>query len=376
MTARKAFSLATGADTAGVSVRLAQAFKSNPDWCVRSMVATSNYIKYPQDLPYSVPSLQHQYDEADLVILNSTMHGHRWYDRGQGKPTIIMHHGFHYGHFDRNIHECVADAADFGATQVGSTVNLELLAPLGPPGSDTVTWLPTAYDMDWLRLMRDTYYKPHEGLIRIAHAPTDRAIKSTKAVISAVEQLKTRGFPVELVLIERQTWSQTMILKGNCDILVDQLNLGYGCNAIEAWGLGIPVIGAVNEHPDWRRHMIDRFGLIESPTRLPFYETDEDGLQQALLDMVSSQALREDWGAIGWTHAMRHHSNESVTKLATSLFESASLLPTKPSSAPLTQLKGDTQAQRLNELRRIRAEQRLQAVQLQQSRHLPTAKDQ
>ena len=34
--------------------------------------------------------------------------------------------------------------------------------------------------------------------------------------------------------------------KGRADVFVDQMILGYGCNAIEAWGMGIPVIAGVD----------------------------------------------------------------------------------------------------------------------------------
>jgi hypothetical protein len=372
----KAFVFSTGADTAGCAVRIAQAFRGqeksgiggacpelNPGfgWEVRSMVSSDNYIHYPIDLPYNRSELLFHYDAADLVHMNSTLAGHHWYDRGQGKPTIIMHHGFHYDHFSQTIHEVVAEAAEIGATQVGSTVNLELLAPLGPPGPTSVTWTPTPYNLPTLADMRRTLYQPHPaGLIRVAHAPTDRAVKSTEAFISAMSSLKSRGFPVEMVLIERQTWAETMQTKAkSAEILVDQLNLGYGCNAIEAWALGIPVIGAVNAHPDWRAHMQARFGLEESPTGLPMLETDENGLEKAIATLVMSEAARFAWATIGRAHVERHHSEVAVVKLLSSIYDEVRARGTRPSEIPPRRgLKGVSQVEKLGELRRIRALQR------------------
>lgn len=202
---RRAFILATGADTGGAAIRVVSAFNRtagwqvldpdppydpiDADWFVSSMVATDNYIQYEQDLPWSPSELEHHYDAADVVVLNNTLAGFHYYDGGQGKPTLLMHHGLHEGHFSQSIAECVAEAREIGAGQICSTVNLELY---GQPGE--ITWTPIPYDMNALLDARKTLFRPSDTL-RIGHAPTDRAVKSTETVIKAVETLQKRGFP-------------------------------------------------------------------------------------------------------------------------------------------------------------------------------------
>lgn len=185
--------------------------------------------------------------------------------------------------------------------------------------------------------MRRALYQPHpDGLVRVVHAPTDRDVKSTQAVIAAVASLQSRGVKVQLVLVEGQTHAKTMEIKArSAEILVDQLKLGYGCNAVEAWGLGIPVIGAVNDHPTWRAHMKARFGLSESATGLPFLETDEFGLEKTLETLVRSTSARFDWAKIGLAHVRRHHGQVSVSRLAREIYNEACLRPSIPSDLPL-----------------------------------------
>lgn len=360
-----AFILSTGADTGGAAIRVTEAFAGpanagprlrkglsactfcgasqgepcgggtpdlNPDcpvarppWTVRSMVSASNYIAYPHDLPWNQASLERHYDEADVVILNNTLHGHDWYDEGQGRPTILMHHGLHRGHFNKEIEEIVAEARDIGAFQIGSTVNLELFGP--------IVWAPIPYPIEKLARMRVALWQRHpQEVIRIGHAPTDRAIKSTTAIIEAVDSLKEDGWPVELVLIEGKTNAETLEIKARqIDIYVDQLKLGYGCNAIEAWAMGIPVIAGVSEHLDWRRHMISRFESA-GINGMPFLEAAEDTVFDVLRVLLGSRSLYDELSIIGRDHVKRWHREEAVVRLLSGIYDEVRSHQTKPGS--------------------------------------------
>lgn len=323
-TTKKAFILATGADTGGAAIRVVEAFSTDhgqqSGWSVRSMVAADNYIHYNDDLPYSRLGLEANYDGATVVILNNTLAGHFWYDNGQGKPTVLMHHGVHEGHFTQSIEQVVAEARDIGAVQIASTVNLELYAPKG-----VIRWAPIPYDLRALETLRLNTYEP-SPLVRIAHAPTDRAVKSTQAVIAATQSLKDCGYPVELLLIERKSHAETIALKAKyADILVDQLALGYGNNAIEAWGLGIPVVGGVSASKEWREHMLKRY----NSKILPFYEANESNLVEILAKLVDSAGLRDLWAGFGIEHVWRFHSEAVVTDLLAEVYDQAAKSPTK-----------------------------------------------
>ena len=68
--------------------------------------------------------------------------------------------------------------------------------------------------------------------------------------------------------------ADVLALKAQADILFDQVILGYGNNAIEAMGMGIPVIAGVQDD-NVRRAMLDRWGS------LPWYDaTEADDLRR------------------------------------------------------------------------------------------------
>jgi len=314
---RLAFNLSTGADTGGAAIREVEAFRSLPGrssgWAVRAMVAATNYIGYPQDMRYSLRILHDTYDAADVVHLNHTLHGHIWYDQGQGKPIVLEHHGLHHGSFDVDLAGAIRMGSEIGAVQIGSTVNLELFGP--------IEWAPIPYDLTAMRRLRRA---PAGGSrpIRVGHAPTNRLIKSTDAFIAALEQLRGEGLAVEPVLIEGVSHAACLARKASCDVFVDQLNLGYGCNAIEAWAMGIPVVGGVAD-AEWRSHMVDRYALPESETGLPFVSATEETLADVLRDLVLDADLRSHWAGVGVQHVENWHSQSGSVAQMTRIYGSA-----------------------------------------------------
>lgn len=301
------FSLSNGADTAGIGIRLHEAFEryGGTD-SLRSMVASVNYIDYPQDVRWSQRSLERLYDTADVVQLHNILYAHDHYDALQGKPTVLMHHGLKSGS-GRDFFDMVAAARDIGAVSVGSTLDLCIYEP-------SVRWLPAPYDLEALRRIRKAAVRNDES-IRIVHAPTNRAIKGTEAMLDAVAQLRVAGHRVEVVMVERRTWKDALDLYATADIAYDQPYLGYGCFAIECWAMGIPVVAGVRD-PKIRAGMIERWGS------LPFAEPKD------LPELVESAQARAVWAARGTKHVERYHSQRAVVERAKAIYATAR--PTTP----------------------------------------------
>jgi hypothetical protein len=164
-------------------------------------------------------------------------------------------------------------------------------------------------------------------VVRVAHSPTFRTLKSTEAVISAVADLQAEGLPVELDLIERVTWGECLRRKARADIYIDQVILGYGCNAIEAWGMGLPVIAGVDpdradavNHPipgSTRDRMLREFGS------LPFYEASESTIVDTLRELVKSAELRAEWAVRGMEHVGRFHAQLPALERLVGLYQRA-----------------------------------------------------
>lgn len=287
------FSLATGADTAGIGYGLARAFHAHSSIRLRSMAASPNFLSYPIDVPYGRESLEQLYDTADVVILHNTVHGHDWYDAGQGKPTILMHHGrTPLVHFREQIEAAKA----IGAAQIGSTLDLSVFGP--------VEWIGAPVDRRAMRKLRRGH---REGSpLLVGHAPTSRSLKGTDAFIDVMDRLSKR-LPVRPVLIEGASWSDCLARKAECDIWFDQPTLGYGSNAIEAWAMGMPVLAGVTD-PSVREAMECRWGW------LPFLQTTEAQLEENIERLVLDADLRHRYAELGTRHVERWHADASVAE--------------------------------------------------------------
>ncbi|MFM8559390.1 MAG: hypothetical protein ACKOC6_07285, partial [bacterium] len=77
----------------------------------------------------------------------------------------------------------------------------------------------------------------------VLHAPTNRLIKGTAYVEAAFERLRPRFPGVEFRTVERLPWRELRDLMAECDVLVDQMFMGwYGMVAVEAMALARPAL--------------------------------------------------------------------------------------------------------------------------------------
>lgn len=301
----RVLNLSTGQDTGGQQSRTAAAFRRYaPDWTYDSVARTPTY--YPIERPYRPREVRLElWPEADVVHVHNGLSAVRRFRNGRHKPAVVHYHGTAYrtGPARR-----LAEQRAYGALGIVSTIDLWAIDP------EATEWLPAPYDLDDLARYRVTL-SDREPL-RIAHAPTNRAVKGTDALIAAVDRLRREGAAVELDVIENRPNAECLSRKGRADVYVDQLLLGYGCNAVEAWGMGLPVIAGVDPYLAERRihqHVPgDTLALMcDTWGRLPFYDSTEDGLYDALVAMLDPD-VRAMWGAVGRQHAERWHAADRV----------------------------------------------------------------
>lgn len=350
----KIFSISQGQDTGGQAVRLAGAFsRRTRDWQFRSMAASQTFIGYPVDLPWPHPRNMEQllarYDAADVIHSHNGILPHRWYDNGQGKPTVVHWHGTSF----RSHHGALwAEADAIGAVQLAATLDLEILEP-------GLTWLPAPFNFDGplypgssghptvpsFADLRAANFRPHDGII-VAHAPTNRAAKGSDRIHAALERLAER-YPIRLIEIEGEPWFRCLQQKARADIFVDQITLGYGNNAVEAWGMGMPVVAGTMD-PAVRARMLEVWG------RLPFVEGTDDTIEDALELLIASQDARREWAEIGMEHARRWHDEQRVVEVLQDIY----------SAAPATMPGGDLKRHvaRRRRIERGRAGRRGEAV--------------
>jgi glycosyltransferase involved in cell wall biosynthesis len=195
-----------------------------------------------------------------------------------------------------------------GAVVVGSFLTRRL-APRGRwPEYDVV---PPAIDLtEWEA-------KPKEPgeVLRVAHAPSKRAVKGTDAVIAAVDSLRARGVPIELDLIEGVPNREARIRYGAADVVVDQLRIGwYGMLAIESMALAKPVVVHLDEEATAETE--EAFGV-----KLPLVRADQGGLEDVLAGLVEVSESLPELGRRSRDYVERVHAHTEVARRVLEIYE-------------------------------------------------------
>ena len=238
--------------------------------------------------------------EADLIHLNNSWRPWQQLHIGIRKPMLLHHHGSLFRSDPKGM---LRQAERMGAVQCVSTIDLQRMAP------ERLHWAPTAYDVDWLAAFGADNRREPDGRILVVSAPTNREIKGTALLEDAIRVLQSDGLPVDLELIEGKPWLEGMRLKARADIYFDQVGLGYGCNAVEAWGMGIPVIAGAEE---WT---LNRMKALWGS--LPFYTATEATTGMAVARLADNPERRARWAKKGMAHIRRYHDElPALTRLA------------------------------------------------------------
>jgi glycosyltransferase involved in cell wall biosynthesis len=149
----------------------------------------------------------------------------------------------------------------------------------------------------------------------VAHAPTDRRVKGTDALVAAVERLREEGVEVELRLVEDVPREGAKLALGGADVVVDQLLTGwYGGVAVEAMALGKPVVARLHE-PDLAR--IPQAMLAE----LPVVHATPDTVADVLRGLLSGS--RDELGRRSRAFVERWHDPHTIAARLCAAYERA-----------------------------------------------------
>lgn len=130
-----------------------------------------------------------------------------------------------------------------------------------------------------------------DGPLRIVHAPSDREVKGTEAILLAVRNLLASGLDLELDLVEGVPHDQALRRYGSADVGLDQLHIGwYGAFAVEFMALGKPVLSFIDER--------DRAYVPHNMwDEIPIINCRSATIEQALFDLCATSSV--DLAAIG-----------------------------------------------------------------------------
>ena len=195
-----------------------------------------------------------------------------------------------------------------GAVIVGSYLTRRL-APRGRwPEYDVVP--PALVLTDW----QPAPTEPGDTL-RIAHAPSKRAVKGTDAVIAAIESLQERGAPIELDLIEGIPNREARFRYAKADVVIDQLRIGwYGMLAIEAMALAKPVVVHLDEEA--AAETDSAFGL-----ELPLIRATPETLADVLTGLVEVRDSLPELGRRSRAYVEHVHAHTKVARQVLDIYE-------------------------------------------------------
>lgn len=267
----------------GCEYTLAQALRSVGHQA-RSGRWAMNYLDFPVDiLCPSNEELVEMWEWADVVVC---------IDYGEPPVTVVrrplvkIYTGTGYR---ENFAQFDAIDRDLRAARAAVTIDL---------CHTGAAWLPLPVP----DLSRQRQVTP--GEFWVAHAPTNRTVKSTDYVIAELGGVEG----ISLVVIEQVTNAVCLERKAKVNAFVDQFGLGYGTNAVEAWAFGQPVVA---DGADWiLKTMEQAWGY------LPFVQPVPT-LRQAVERLRDDEIFYWESLARGRDHWRRFHSPEAVgTKLA------------------------------------------------------------
>lgn len=171
------------------------------------------------------------------------------------------------------------------------------------------------------------------------HCPTIRVNKGTKSVIAQMAKIPEINFK----LIEDMPWEDCIAIKASITrgVLIDQMTYGYGCNAIEAWAFGLPVIShAIGPS---RKAIKNLFGYY------PFVNTAPDEIAEKVLQLSKDSRFYRQCRDAGIAHYRRYHAPEAAAACALDLYEAACEL--KPIGAKAGDLPEPTDVDTLSLIR-------------------------
>lgn len=186
--------------------------------------------------------------------------------------------------------------------------NPDLLYFLPPEKS---SFLPYCIADEGLLRSKEDFFEG--GKVRIAHAPTQRAVKGTSYILKALEKLADE-FPgvVEVDLIEGVSRKELLRRLAKADLFVDQVLVGwYGVVSVEALFLGVPTAVFINDD-----HL--QFIPEEMVKGLPFIRIDKQSIYEKLRAYVRQREQAEGLKRVGLEYAHAWHSRKNVAQLTVS----------------------------------------------------------
>jgi len=146
----------------------------------------------------------------------------------------------------------------------------------------------------------------------ILHAPSNRKIKNTQAVIDAIEVLKEEGIKVELNLAENLEHDKLMRMISQSHVVIDWVNPDfgiYGVLSIESMATGRPVICTLTDS-------------LYKEYDLPIINCQPNDLSNTIKNIFSTSKNLIEKGKLGYDFVHKYHDSSEIAKKVINRYES------------------------------------------------------
>ena len=148
--------------------------------------------------------------------------------------------------------------------------------------------------------------------LSVLHAPSNRKIKNTQAVIDAIDVLKEEGIDVELTLAENVEHEKLMRMISQSHVVIDWVNpeFGiYGVLSIESMATGRPVICTLTDS-------------LYKEYDLPIINCHPNDLSNTIKNIYSTRENLIEKGKLGYDFVHKYHDSSEIAKKVINRYES------------------------------------------------------
>jgi len=150
--------------------------------------------------------------------------------------------------------------------------------------------------------------KINNKIFKIFHAPNHQNIKGTQYLVDAVDDLKSQGYDIELILKTKIANSEVIATIHDCDIIADQFIVGwYAMFALEAMSCKKPVLCYL------RDDLIDLYKSVNLlDDEIPIINTNIHNIKEQILWCYNNKNKLDEISQSSYEFVKKYHSIESI----------------------------------------------------------------
>jgi glycosyltransferase involved in cell wall biosynthesis len=178
------------------------------------------------------------------------------------------------------------------------------------------SFLPYSVNLDNISLARPSF---ENRKLMIVHAPTNRAVKGSDVILTALEKVQeAHGSKIEFKIVENLPQDQAIRIFEQADIFIDQILIGwYGGVAVEVMSMGKPVLCRIAEED---LHFIP--GKMAADVKDAFINVSPSDISEVLLRCIEDREFLKRKSEAALEYAQTWHNPLYVAGITKEAYES------------------------------------------------------